>query len=147
VHRGRAAGPVLRIEERIAPDRGPRIGFGNLTELHSDVAFVRIRAHSLREHANADLELGGHLIEHRLMIEGIARHHDYIADAEARRSRHLVETLVRPDRILPPITRSTAAVTISLEADESARAKKPQPTPAELEAALDDLTNEEPRSG
>jgi hypothetical protein len=27
------------------------------------------------------------------------------------------------------------------------RAKKPQPTPAELEAALDDLTNEEPRSG
>jgi hypothetical protein len=25
------------------------------------------------------------------------------------------------------------------------RAKKPQPTPAELEAALDDLTNEEPR--
>ena len=27
------------------------------------------------------------------------------------------------------------------------RAKKPQPTPAGLEAALDDLTNEEPRSG
>jgi hypothetical protein len=27
------------------------------------------------------------------------------------------------------------------------RAKKPQPTPAELEAALDDLTNEESRSG
>jgi hypothetical protein len=27
------------------------------------------------------------------------------------------------------------------------RAEEPQPTPAELEAALDDLTNEEPRSG
>jgi hypothetical protein len=27
------------------------------------------------------------------------------------------------------------------------RAEKPRPTPAELEAALDDLTNEEPRSG
>jgi len=27
------------------------------------------------------------------------------------------------------------------------RAKKPQPTPAELEAALEDLTNEEPLSG
>jgi hypothetical protein len=27
------------------------------------------------------------------------------------------------------------------------RAKKPQPTPVGLEAALDDLTNEEPRSG
>jgi hypothetical protein len=27
------------------------------------------------------------------------------------------------------------------------RAKKPQPTRVELEAALDDLTNEEPRSG
>jgi hypothetical protein len=27
------------------------------------------------------------------------------------------------------------------------RAKEPQPTPAELEAALDDFTNEEPRSG
>jgi hypothetical protein len=27
------------------------------------------------------------------------------------------------------------------------RTKKPQPTRAELEAALDDLTNEEPRSG
>jgi len=31
-----------------------------------------------------------------------------------------VPVLVRPDRILQPITRSSAAVTISLEADESA---------------------------
>ena len=34
----------------IAPDRDPRIGFGDLTELHSDVAFARIRAHLFREH-------------------------------------------------------------------------------------------------
>jgi len=27
------------------------------------------------------------------------------------------------------------------------RPREPQPTPADLEAALDDLTNEEPRSG
>ena len=59
-------GPMPRIEGRIAPDRDPRIGFGDLAELHSDIAFARIRAHRLREHANADLELRRHLIEHRL---------------------------------------------------------------------------------
>src|SRR5215510_9040198 len=57
---------MLWIEERIAPDRDPRIGLGDLAELNSDVAFARIRAHRLREHANADLELRRHLIEHRL---------------------------------------------------------------------------------
>ena len=38
-------GPVLRIEERIAPDRDRRIGLGDLTELHADVALACIRAH------------------------------------------------------------------------------------------------------
>jgi len=84
-------GPVLWIEERIAPDRDPRIGLGDLAELHADVAFARIRAYRFREHANADLELRRHLIEHRLHDRGHARHHDYIADPEARRPRHLVE--------------------------------------------------------
>jgi hypothetical protein len=37
--------PVLRIEERIASDRDLRNGFGNLTELHPDVALACIRAH------------------------------------------------------------------------------------------------------
>ena len=31
-------GAVVRIEKRIAPDRNPRIGFGDLTELHPDVS-------------------------------------------------------------------------------------------------------------
>jgi hypothetical protein len=39
--------PVLWIEERIAPDRDPRIGFGDLAELHSDIAFASIRADRL----------------------------------------------------------------------------------------------------
>jgi len=43
------AGPVLRIEERIAPDRDRRLGLGDLAESHPDVAFVRIRAHRFRE--------------------------------------------------------------------------------------------------
>jgi hypothetical protein len=64
-------GPVLWIEERIAPDRDPRTGFGDLAELHSDVAFTRIRAHRLREHANADFELRRHLIDIACMIEGM----------------------------------------------------------------------------
>src|SRR6516164_8169481 len=50
-------GPVLRIEERIAPDRDPRISFGDLAKLHADVTLARIRAHRFREHANADVEL------------------------------------------------------------------------------------------
>jgi hypothetical protein len=41
-------GPVLRIEERIAPDRDRRIGLGDLAELHPDVALARIRAHGFR---------------------------------------------------------------------------------------------------
>src|SRR5262245_30128286 len=62
--------PVLRIEERIAPDRDPGIGLDDLAELHPNVTPARIRAHRFREHANADLELRRHLIEHRLHIEG-----------------------------------------------------------------------------
>jgi hypothetical protein len=84
-------GPVLWIEERIAADRYPRIGFGNLAELHTNVALAHVRAHGFRGHSNADLELRRHLIEHRLHDRGHASHHDYIADPEARRPRHLVE--------------------------------------------------------
>jgi hypothetical protein len=40
-------GPVLWIEERMAPDRDPRVGFGNLTELHPDIALASIRADRL----------------------------------------------------------------------------------------------------
>ena len=43
---------------------------------------------------NADLELRRHLIEHRLHDRGHASHHDYIADPEAGRPRHLVENEV-----------------------------------------------------
>src|SRR5215813_9527354 len=63
-------GAVLWIEERIALDRDPRIGFGNLAKLYADVALARIRAYGLREHANADLKLRRHLIEHRLHDRG-----------------------------------------------------------------------------
>src|SRR5262245_17604632 len=45
-------------------------------ELHSDIAFARIRAHRLRKYANADLELRRHLIEHGLHDRGYASHHD-----------------------------------------------------------------------
>jgi hypothetical protein len=58
----------------------------------------RIRANGFREHANADLELRRHLIEHRLHDRRHARHHDYIADPEARRPRHLVEDELRAIR-------------------------------------------------
>jgi hypothetical protein len=88
-------GTVLRIEERIAPDRDSRIGLGDLAELHADVALACIRAHRFRERANADLELGCHLIKHRLHDRGHSRHHDCIADPEARRPRHLVEDEIR----------------------------------------------------
>jgi hypothetical protein len=66
----------------IAPDRDRRIGLRDLAELHSDVALARIRAHRFREHANADLELRRHFVEHHLLDRGYARHHDYIADQE-----------------------------------------------------------------
>ena len=85
---------MLWIEKRIAADRDLRIGFGNLTELHTNVALAHVRAHGFREHANADLELRRHLIEHRLHDRGHARHHDQIADPEAGRPRHLVENEV-----------------------------------------------------
>jgi hypothetical protein len=48
---------VLRIEKRIAADRDLGIGFGDLTELYTNVALAHVRAHGFREHANADLEL------------------------------------------------------------------------------------------
>jgi hypothetical protein len=48
-----------------------------------------------REHANAEVELDCHLVEHRLHDRGHARHHDYITDPEARRPRHLVEDEIR----------------------------------------------------
>jgi hypothetical protein len=63
-------GPVLRIEERIAPDRDRRMGHGDLAELHPDVTLARARAHGFREHANAGLELGGTSSSIACMIEG-----------------------------------------------------------------------------
>jgi hypothetical protein len=65
----------VRIEKRIAPNRDLRIGLGDLTELHADVALACIRAHRFREHANAALQLGRHLIEHRLHDRGHAERH------------------------------------------------------------------------
>src|SRR4029453_7705964 len=65
-HNQISVGPVLRIEERIAADRDLGIGLSDLAELHADIALARIRAHGFREHASAVLELGRHLIEHRL---------------------------------------------------------------------------------
>ena len=50
------------------------------------VALACIRGHRFREHANAALELSHHLIEHRLHDRGHSRHHDCIANPEARRS-------------------------------------------------------------
>src|SRR6516165_7286737 len=131
---------MLWIEKRIAADRDLGIGFGNLTELHTNVALAHVRAHGLRKHVNADLKLRRHLIEHRLHDRGHTSHHDHIADPEARRPRHLVEdefrTLGNARHAQPrlvhltgpwcgrtgsllPTTRS-AAVTASLEADELA---------------------------
>src|SRR5262245_21734171 len=63
-------GPVRWIEELVATDRGPGIGLGDLAELHSDIAFARIRAHRLRKYANADLELRRHSSRMACMIEG-----------------------------------------------------------------------------
>jgi hypothetical protein len=77
-------GSTLRIEKWIAADRDLGMGLGDLAELHADVTLVRTRAHGFREDANADLELGRHLVEHRLHDRGYARHHDHIADPEAR---------------------------------------------------------------
>ena len=67
-------GPVLRIEERKAPDRDLGIGLGNLAELRADVAFARIQVNGFREHANAGLEIGRRLVKHRLHDRGHARH-------------------------------------------------------------------------
>jgi len=61
---------VLRIEERIAPDRDRRISLGDLAELHPDVTLARARAHGFREHANAGLERGGTSSSIVCMIEG-----------------------------------------------------------------------------
>jgi hypothetical protein len=85
-------GPVLWIEERIAPDRDPRIGFGNLTELLPNIAFASIGADRLREHANADLELSATSSSIACMIEGTpaitiigaGRLHPFVQDGERR---------------------------------------------------------------
>src|SRR5262249_2774627 len=63
-------GPVLWIEERVATDCDPGIGLGDLAELHSDIAFARIRAERLREHANPILSLGATSSSIACMIEG-----------------------------------------------------------------------------
>src|SRR5262245_6675035 len=63
-------GPVLRIEKRIAADRDLGIGFGNLTELHTNVALAHVRAHGFREHATPILSLGATSSSIACMIEG-----------------------------------------------------------------------------
>src|SRR5947209_511076 len=60
-------GAALWIEERIAADRDFWIGPSDVAELHADVALARIRAHRVRERANASLELVRHVEEHRLL--------------------------------------------------------------------------------
>jgi len=55
-----------------------------------------IRADRFRKHANANLELRRHLIEHRLHDRGQPAITIYIADPEARRPRHFVEDEFRP---------------------------------------------------
>src|SRR5262245_45564307 len=82
-----------RAVDRRTDSSRSRLG---LTELHTNVALARIRARCFRDDANADLELRRHLIEHRLHDRRHARHHDYIADPEAGRPRHLVENEISP---------------------------------------------------
>jgi hypothetical protein len=63
-------GPVLRIEERIAPDRDRRIGLGDLAELHPDVAVERIRAHVSESMRTPILSLGATSSSIACRIEG-----------------------------------------------------------------------------
>src|SRR5262245_31000126 len=86
-----SSGPVLWIEKRIASDYDIGMGRGDFTERRSNVALAHVRAHGFREHASTGLELRRHFVKHRLHDRGYARHHDYIADPEARCPRHLVE--------------------------------------------------------
>src|SRR6516165_766949 len=86
-----SSGPALWIEKRIASDYDIGIGPGDFTEWGADVALAYVRAHGFREHASTSLELRRHFVEHRLHDRGYARHHDYIANPEARCPRHLVE--------------------------------------------------------
>src|SRR5262245_22477346 len=88
--------PALWIEKRIAPDCDIGIGLGDFTEWAADIALAHGRAHGFREHASTGLELGRHLVEHRLHNRGYARHHDYIANPEARCPRYLVEDEIGP---------------------------------------------------
>ena len=88
-------GAVLRIEEWIAPDRDPRIGLGDLTELHSDVAFgasVCTVSESIR---TPILSLGATSSSIACMIEATLAITITFADPEARRPRHLVEDEIR----------------------------------------------------
>ena len=137
-------GPVLWIEERIAPDRDPRIGLGDLAELHADVAFARIRAYRFREHANADLELRRHLIEHRLHDRGHARHHDYIADPEARRPRHLVEDEIRA-RGNAPMRRRASFISAPVVFTHSCRMARARPIAVDTPSAPSPLRCGKPR--
>jgi hypothetical protein len=63
------AGPVLRIEERIAPDRDRRVGLGDLAELHADVALARIRAKVSESMRTPTLSLGATSSSIACMIE------------------------------------------------------------------------------
>src|SRR5262249_9806358 len=112
----------------------PRVqSIGPITHQPSDlgiftVAFARIHAHCLREHGNADPELRRHLIEHRVHNRGHARHHDYIADPEARRPRHLVEDEIRAlgDLNLPALGMWRSWLDVSPAEPSAAPAAAPQ---------------------
>jgi hypothetical protein len=60
---------MLLIEKRIAADRDLGIGFGDLAELHLDVALARIRAHGFRERTPI-LSLGATSSSIACIIEG-----------------------------------------------------------------------------
>jgi hypothetical protein len=112
-------GPVLRIEERIAPDRDRRIGLGDLAELHPDVTLARARAHGFREHANAGLELGGTSSSIACMIEGTPAITVTVSLAAGRPGWH------RGRRDHPAASRLTSARTSASRSTRIRRLKSP----------------------
>ena len=85
-------GPVLWIEERIAPDRDRRIGPWRSRRVAMPMSPSRASARTVSERMLTPiLSLGATSSSIACMIEGAPRHHDYIADPKARRPRHLVE--------------------------------------------------------
>ena len=76
---------LVLVGEGIAADDGVGMGVGDLAQGAADVAFSRIGANGIGQHPDTGPELRRHDIHHRLHDRGHARHHDDIADLEARR--------------------------------------------------------------